>query len=118
MARIEREWQAEQEGAALATEVHRVLVVSHRQAKGFIDGRCVTVNGQTADKHGLRLNPGDTVRVVFDPELIYDVLPTARKAKAGPFETLWEDTHLLFVLKPAGLLTVPIQVATEGEPAA
>jgi len=114
MARIEREWQAEQEGAALATEVHKVLVVSHRQAKGFIDGRCVTVNGDVADKHGLRLKAGDKVRVEFDPELTYDVLPTTRKAKAGPFETLWEDTHLLFVLKPAGLLTVPAEQG--GEP--
>ena len=114
MARIEREWQAEQESSALATEIHRVMVISHRQAKGFIDGRCVTVNGDVADKHGLRLKAGDKVRVVFDPELVYEVLPTARKTKAGPFETLWEDTHLLFILKPAGLLTVPAEQG--GEP--
>ena len=49
MARIEREWQAEQEGSALASELHRIMVISHRQAKGFIDGQCVTVDA-TDDK--------------------------------------------------------------------
>ena len=114
MARIEREWKAEHEGSALASELHKVMVISHRQAKGFIDGRCVTVNGEMIEKHGHRLNPGDTVKVVFDPELTYDVLPAARKLQAGPFETLWEDNHLLFVFKPAGLLTVPAEQG--GEP--
>ncbi|WP_243295741.1 RluA family pseudouridine synthase [Geothrix mesophila] len=114
MARIEREWQAEQEGAALASELHKVMVISHRQAKGFIDGRCVTVNGETAEKHGHRLKAGDTVKVVFDPELTYEVLPPPKKLSSGPYETLWEDNHLLFVFKPAGLLTVPAEQG--GEP--
>lgn len=113
MARIEREWQTEREGAALASELHRVMVISHRQAKGFIDGHCVTVNGEDTTKHGHRLQPGDTVKVTFDPELSYEVLPQARKLQSGPFETLWEDTHLLFVFKPAGLLTVPTEKTGE-----
>src|SRR5664279_4364417 len=87
MARIEREWQTEREGAALASELHRVMVISHRQAKGFIDGHCVTVNGEETTKHGHRLKPGDTVKVTFDPELSYEVLPQARKLQSGPFET-------------------------------
>jgi 23S rRNA pseudouridine1911/1915/1917 synthase len=114
MARIEREWQAEHEGSALASELHRIMVISHRQAKGFIDCRCVTVNDEIAEKHGHRLKPGDTVKVAFDPEQTYDVMPPARKLQAGPYEVLWEDTHLLFVFKPAGLLTVPAEKA--GEP--
>jgi len=114
MARIEREWQAEHEGSALASELHKVMVISHRQAKGFIDCHCVTVNGEDITKHGHRLKQGDTVKVSFDPEQTYDVLPAAKKLQAGPFETLWEDTHLLFVFKPAGLLTVPTEQA--GEP--
>ena len=114
MARIEREWQAEHESSALASELHRIMVISHRQAKGFIDCSCVTVNGEVSTKHGLRLKAGDTIKVSFDPEQTYDVMPAARKLQAGPFETLWEDTHLLFVFKPAGLLTVPTEKA--GEP--
>ncbi|NWJ41739.1 MAG: RluA family pseudouridine synthase [Geothrix sp.] len=114
MARIEREWQAEHEGSALASELHRIMVISHRQAKGFIDCNCVTVNGEIVQKHGHRLKAGDSVRVEFDPEQTYEVLPPERKLKAGPFETLWEDNHLLFVFKPAGLLTVPAEQG--GEP--
>ncbi len=114
MARIEREWQAEHEGSALASELHRVMVISHRQAKGFIDGNCVTVAGEIVTKHGHRLKAGETVKVVFDPEQTYEVLPPKTKLMAGPYETLWEDTHLLFVFKPAGLLTVPTEQA--GEP--
>jgi 23S rRNA pseudouridine1911/1915/1917 synthase len=114
MARIEREWQAEHDGSALASELHRIMVISHRQAKGFIDCHCVTVNGEDITKHGQRLKAGDTVKVSFDPEQTYEVMPPARKLQAGPFETLWEDTHLLFVFKPAGLLTVPTEKA--GEP--
>ncbi|MBK9797838.1 MAG: hypothetical protein IPP58_15430 [Holophagaceae bacterium] len=114
MARIEREWQAEHEGSALASELHRIMVISHRQAKGFIDCHCVTVNGEVVTKHGHRLKAADTVKVAFDPEQTYDVMPPKHKLQAGPFETLWEDTHLLFVFKPAGLLTVPTEQA--GEP--
>ncbi len=114
MARIEREWQAEREGSALASELHRVMVISHRQAKGFLDGGCVSVNGEIVTKHGQRLKEGDKVKVDFDSERTYDVIPPASKLQAGPFETLWEDNHLLFVYKPAGLLTVPAE--TGGEP--
>ncbi len=113
MARIEREWQAEHDGTALASELHRIMVISHRQAKGFVDGSCVTVNGEVATKHGQRLKTGDAIKVIFDPERTYDVIPPASKLQAGPFETLWEDNHLLFVYKPAGLLTVPAELGNE-----
>ncbi|HJW72142.1 MAG TPA: RluA family pseudouridine synthase [Geothrix sp.] len=113
MARIEREWVAAEEGRALASELHKVMVISHRQAKGFIDGRCVTVNGEMAMTHGQRLKPGDAIKVDFDPERSYEVLPPAKKLQSGPYETLWEDNHLLFILKPAGLLTVPAELGSE-----
>ncbi len=113
MARIEREWLAEHDGTALASELHRIMVISHRQAKGFVDGSCVTVNGEVASKHGQRLKTGDAIKVVFDPERTYEVIPPASKLQAGPFETLWEDNHLLFVYKPAGLLTVPSELGKE-----
>jgi 23S rRNA pseudouridine1911/1915/1917 synthase len=113
MARIERQWIAEHEGMALASELHKVMVISHRQAKGFIDGSCVTVNGEIAKTHGQRLKPGDAIKVDFDPERSYEVAPPAKKLQAGPYETLWEDNHLLFIHKPAGLLTVPAELGSE-----
>ena len=113
MARIEREWVTAQDGQALASELHKIMVISHRQAKGFIDGRCVTVNDEIAESYGQRLKPGETIKVVFDPERTYDVMPASKKLKSGPYEVLWEDNHLLFILKPAGLLTVPAEQGAE-----
>jgi 23S rRNA pseudouridine1911/1915/1917 synthase len=47
--------------------------------------------------------------VNFDPEQSYTALPRPSKSKDIPFEILWEDKHLVFVNKPAGLLTVPAE---------
>ena len=86
MARLNRSWTVESEGAALAAELHRVLEVSHRQAKGLIDAGCVKVNGQEARAHGHRLAAGDAVAVVYEPERAYKELPrpsaAMEKAKA------------------------------------
>ncbi len=109
MARTNETWQAGAAGTALATEVHAHLRVSHRQAKGLIDAGCVAVNGQPAGSHGLRLQQGDTVAVAFDPDRVYTALPRPSRSSDTPFEILWEDKHLLFVDKPAGLLTVPAE---------
>ncbi|HXC17946.1 MAG TPA: RluA family pseudouridine synthase [Holophagaceae bacterium] len=116
MAKLDQAWtvEAHHAGSALAAELHRHMGVSHRQAKGLIDARCVTVNGETATKYGARIESGDKVAAVYDPELKYDPLPALKGAVDGSFKSLWEDTHLLFVDKPAGLLTVPAEKG--GEP--
>ncbi len=114
MTRLKKTWQPAEEGRALATELHQVLDISHRQAKGLIDAGCVKVNGEPAHSYGLRLKAEDKVAVAYDPDTTYQTLPQPRKAldKAG-FKILWEDKHLLFVDKPAGLLTVPSEKGTE-----
>ncbi len=114
MARLDKTWKAEVEDEALAAELHRVLEISHRQAKGLLDASCVTVNGQAATKYGLRLKTGDTIAVRFDDSTIYKELPKAKRSAGGAFKVLFEDRHLLFVDKPAGLLTVPAEKG--GEP--
>lgn len=114
MARLNRSWKMEGEGAALAAELHRVLEVSHRQAKGLIDAGCVKVAGKEAQSYGLRLEPGTEVCVAYDPERAYKELPRPRTGSdAPPFQVLLEDRHLLFVDKPAGLLTVPAEKSRE-----
>ena len=113
MARLDRAWKAEKEGAALATELHRVLEISHRQAKGLIDAGCVKVNGEEARAHGLRIKSGDQLLVDFDPATSYQPLPRPSRISDTPFELLWEDNDLVFVNKPAGLLTVPAEKGNE-----
>jgi len=109
MARLNETWKVAVEGAALATELHSRLKISHRQAKGLIDAGCVKVNGQPAHGYGLRLKLEDGLDVSFDPEMVYSALPRPSKSSDTPFEILWEDKHLVFVNKPAGLLTVPAE---------
>jgi 23S rRNA pseudouridine1911/1915/1917 synthase len=109
MARLNETWKVAQEGVALATELHSKLKISHRQAKGLIDSGCVKVNGQDAHAYGHRLQPEDGVEVSFDPDMVYAALPRPSKSSDTPFEILWEDKHLVFVNKPAGLLTVPTE---------
>ncbi len=106
MARLKKQWSAT-ESIALAAEIKKTLSISHRQAKGLIDGRCVLVDEEIIQKHGHRLIVGQVIRVDYDPERVYELIPTRSKIDATPFETLFEDKHLLFVNKPAGLLTVP-----------
>jgi 23S rRNA pseudouridine1911/1915/1917 synthase len=109
MARTEETWLVEADGAALASELHLRLNVSHRQAKGLIDAGCVRVNDQDAAKYGTRLKVGDRVAVAFDPDRVYTALPRPSRSADSPLDILWEDKHLVFVNKPAGLLTVPAE---------
>jgi len=109
MARSNETWTGAAEGTALATELHTKLGVSHRQAKGLLDAGCVQVNGAEARSYGTRLQPTDTIQVVFDPDMVYSALPKPSKSADCPFQILLEDKHLVFVDKPAGLLTVPAE---------
>ncbi len=109
MARRNETWKVALAGTALATELHTKLEVSHRQAKGLIDAGCVKIDGQTAQAHGRRLAADESVEVNFDPDIVYTALPRPSKSKDTPFDILWEDKHLVFVNKPAGLLTVPAE---------
>lgn len=113
MARLKRSWNAATDGRALATELHQVLEISHRQAKGLIDAGCVRVKGEMARSHGLRLAAGDAVQVDFEAERAYQPDPKPSRSADAPFTVLFEDRNLLFVDKPAGLLTVPAEKGNE-----
>ena len=114
MARLSKTWKNEAEETALAAELHATMEISHRQAKGLVDAGCVKVNGTEAHSYGLRLKVGDVIAVEFDPARAYQALPKPRKAlDVTGFRVLHEDTHLVFVDKPAGLLTVPAEKGHE-----
>ncbi|WP_306598068.1 RluA family pseudouridine synthase [Geothrix sp. 21YS21S-2] len=113
MARSKENWTGAVEGTALAAELHRKLEVSHRQAKGLIDAGCVKVNGLEVRTYGQRLTAGDVIDVVFDPDMVYSAQPKPSRSADCPFTILLEDKHLVFVDKPAGLLTVPAEKNTD-----
>jgi len=113
MAHTNEKWEAKLNGTALATELHSKLNVSHRQAKGLIDAGCVKVNNKEVNTYGIRLKIGDQLEVSFNPNMTYTALPRPNKSRNIPFDILWEDKHLVFVDKPAGLLTVPTDKQNE-----
>jgi RluA family pseudouridine synthase len=113
MARLTRSWKADVEGRALATELHTILEISHRQAKGLIDAGCISVDGKTAISHGLRLAGGEEIKVDFESDRAYQPAPRPARSGDSPFTMLFEDRDLVFVDKPAGLLTVPSEKGNE-----
>ena len=74
--------------------------LSRSQAQQLIDGGLVTVNGGVA-KAGRRLNVGDRI-VVTLPAPSEALLP-----EAIPLDIVYEDSDLLVVVKPAGLVVHP-----------
>ncbi len=113
MARLNKTWKAAVDDAAIAAELHQVLEISHRQAKGLLDASCVSVNGDPITKYGKRIKLGDTITVTYDDTTIYKELPKPKRSAGGEFTVLLEDRHLLFVNKAAGLLTVPAEKGGE-----
>jgi 23S rRNA pseudouridine1911/1915/1917 synthase len=109
MGQQNKSWRIDNDGAAISGELHRTLEVSHRQAKGMIDARCVSINGELVKTHGRRLKTGDMIAVNFDSDAIYHELPHSSKTTDSEVNILWEDKHLVFVDKSAGLLSVPTE---------
>ena len=108
-----KNWTVDSGSAALSGELRRALGVSHRQAKGLIDAGCVRVNDELAASHGKRVKDGDAVTVNFDPDTSYHELPKPKKSADSEIRILWEDKHLVFVDKPAGMLSVPTEMSDE-----
>jgi len=78
---------------------------SRAQVVGLFDHGCVRVNGGECHFPGQRAAAGDTVELCFDAGRKYHPQPK-RRVHPG-FEIAFEDRHLLVVLKPPELLTVP-----------
>lgn len=75
--------------------------LSRSMAVTLIETRSVTVNGKFCDKKQ-KLHADDTIRVTIpDPE------PYEAKAEAIPLDVVYEDSNLLVVNKPKGMVVHP-----------
>jgi 23S rRNA pseudouridine1911/1915/1917 synthase len=74
---------------------------SRSQLKKWIDEGCLSVNGRT-EKGGYRLKEGD--RLSFSPG---DPIPLSLTPEAIPLDIYYEDSDLLVLDKPAGLVVHP-----------
>ena len=98
---VESDERSERLDVWLAANVERL---SRRRAKGLIEAGDVTVNGRRAVKSD-RLKPGSEVAVWSEPS------PEIWSPKPDPdslLEVAYEDDHLVVVVKPAGVPSVPL----------
>jgi 23S rRNA pseudouridine1911/1915/1917 synthase len=82
--------------------VARDAGLSRAQAQRLIEEGDITVNGARAGKAGQRLTWGDRVEVVIRPPVAIDLTP-----EPMALVILHEDSHLIVVDKPAGLVVHP-----------
>jgi len=83
--------------AALAQE----FSISRSAAQQWLENGRVTISGKSVAKN-YKLRAGDTIEVV-PPELI----PYEAKAEDIPLDIVYEDSHLLVVNKPKGMVVHP-----------
>jgi 23S rRNA pseudouridine1911/1915/1917 synthase len=77
--------------------------VSRNQIQKWIEAGDVLVNGAPAARAAWRMQAGDTLTVRFNPRS-----PKSRPAPESiPLEVLYEDSDLLAINKPAGLVVHP-----------
>ena len=75
--------------------------LSRTHARKLIDEGFIEVNGKTA-KASLKLNAGDSVKIIVPPEP-----PPTLSPEAIPLDIIYEDDDLLVIDKPAGLAVHP-----------
>ena len=81
------------------------LKVQRSAALRLLHDGLVTVNGRAIFQPHWKLVPGDLLEIEYTPQ---PVQATAKqKSQREPFEIAYDDEHLMLVVKPAGLLTVP-----------
>lgn len=98
---ISEEDQGERLDKLLASELEE-FALSRERLQTLIKDGLVLVNDKVASKPALRLKEGDSV-IVTIPE----AQPIALAAENIPLEVIFEDSALLVVNKPAGMLTHP-----------
>lgn len=78
---------------------------SRRQTQGLFDQQCVRRNGGVCTEPWRWLDDADVLEVRYDDGQRYAAVK--RPPKHLGFEVLFEDEHLIVVVKPAAWLTVP-----------
>jgi 23S rRNA pseudouridine1911/1915/1917 synthase len=109
MPQVNKSFTVAAASAEVGVRVDRVVQLlcglSRAQVTGLFDHGCVQVNEAVCHATGQRVEAGDRVQLQYDPHQRYHPLNQPRRNLG--FEIVFEDPHLIVVLKPAHLLTVP-----------
>lgn len=98
---VSEEDQGERLDKFLATELEE-FALSRERLQGLIKDRQVLVNGKPETKPSTRLKEGDAIEVG-----IPEAQPIPLEPETIPLDVVYEDTALLVVNKPSGMLTHP-----------
>ncbi len=85
--------------------IQSLLGIQRKAALELVHSGAVSVNGRNVSQAHWKLRPGDRVEVEFTPQP--PKIVSKRQGKRTPFEIAYDDEHLMLVVKPADLLTVP-----------
>src|ERR1044071_2041114 len=86
----------------------RFASLSRIRISNLINAGACTIN-QTVMPRGWRLAADDLVDVT-----LIDAAPTAMEPEPLPLEVLYEDAHLIVIVKPAGMLVHPTMSVKRG----
>ncbi|OES43918.1 RluA family pseudouridine synthase [Domibacillus iocasae] len=95
-------WKADQDGVLLRTFLQEKAISKRALTDIKFTGGLIEVNGCEVNVRHM-LSAGDTVRIVFPPEVPSDGI----KAEQLDLPVLYEDDVLIAVAKPAGMNTIP-----------
>ncbi len=101
MQKIELIFRADSEPARLDQVVGALEGMTRSMARRLIESGLVTVDG-TPQKPSLKLRGGEMITVIIPPPL-----PAEPLAEEIPLEILYEDSDLVVVNKPAGMVVHP-----------
>ncbi|MBK8229250.1 MAG: RluA family pseudouridine synthase [Candidatus Eisenbacteria bacterium] len=88
--------------------VQELTQLSRREIKGLLDHETVSLNGEACTQGQVRVAPGDTVEVTYDPHTRYHERPRSAERGAN-FRRVFEDEALIVVDKAAMVLTQPTE---------
>jgi len=77
-------------------------VVSRAQAQRLLKSGFVLLNGEPVLSPSRKVNAGQEIKLTFPPKKYADILP-----EKGDLEIVFEDSHLIVVNKPAGIVVHP-----------
>ena len=94
--------------------VDRVLAdgaegLSRSRVKALVEAGHLAVEGRTVTDPAHRVKPGTSLTLTVPP-----ATPAKPEAQAIPLDVVHEDTHLIVVIKPAGMVVHPAPGAPDG----
>jgi 23S rRNA pseudouridine1911/1915/1917 synthase len=106
---LEHRVQEGEAGRTVASLLHDLCGVSHRNARGIVEAGLLRVDGRTLGDPVTRVEAGQVLTARFDPARRYAARPRARRTpETRWFRVIHQDAEILVVDKAPGLPTVPV----------